>query len=305
MVTNKDFCSHFRLNRKEEISTYIPRNKRDQREKITVALQRIAHLIKTQVWIDESKICNWASKHPDHKISALFVGTTFERKLIRCEKKMVVEKPSIITTFNNAVSFIFQFINHPITTGAILPSSKSLAKEIVSEIPKDSRASPRLILEVGPGTGIFTDKIIKRMNPQDELHLVEFDKGFCQELKKKYQHIPNVKVFHADIATYNAPEGKKYDFVVSGLPLNGFRASFVQTVFNKFSSITKAKGKISYFEYLLFPKIKKYFSNESEASNMEQILKIKNKFYTKHRLRQSDVYLNIPAARVIHHQLMT
>ena len=109
---------------------------------------------------------------------------------------MIISKPTLLQSIQNALKFFFEFVRHPNTVGAILPSSRILSKEIVREIPKDLNAEKRLILEVGPGTGIFTDKIIQRMNPSDELHLVEYDGQFCQKLEEKYRHFPNVHVFH-------------------------------------------------------------------------------------------------------------
>jgi phospholipid N-methyltransferase len=303
VTTSADFCTHFRLQNSHEITSYFPKDKYNLVEKARALAQRIGHLFLTAIWIDESTLCQWASKHPEQKISHVFKDMPLERKLIRVEQNMVVEKPSFITAVNNTISFLFEFIKHPVTVGAILPSSNSLAKEIVSEIPKDLNAPKRLILEVGPGTGIFTDKIIKRMNPFDELHLVEFDADFSAELSKKYAHIPNVKVFQADIAEYKAPAEQQYDYVVSGLPLNGFRAPFVQKIFTLLGNITKPQGKISYFEYLLFPDIKKFFSNQAERKNMDSILRIKQEFYKNHPLRKANVYLNIPGARVLHHQI--
>lgn len=303
MATSTSFCNHFRLQNNQEITNYFPQSKYDFLGKLSALAQRVGHLFTTAVWIDENRLCEWASKHPEQKISHVFSGMSLERKLIRVEQNMVVEKASYITSFNNAVAFLFEFIKDPVTIGAVLPSSNSLAKEIVSEIPKNLDAPKRLILEVGPGTGIFTDKIIKRMNPLDELHLVEFDNDFSAMLSKKYAHIPNVKVFQTDIAEHTVPRGEKYDYVVSGLPLNGFQASFVLKVFTLLGNITKPQGKISYFEYLLFPDIKKFFSNQAERKNMDSILKIKQEFYNNHSLRQTNVYLNIPAARVLHHQI--
>lgn len=284
-----------------DIRDYFTSNKNNLKESLKCTVNRMRHFLKTFVWIDEQKICHWADKHKEQKISSLFEGKVIQRKLIRLENNLVVRKQSLLETFTHSAKFVFEFIKHPITVGAILPSSNSLAKEIVGEIPKDLKAEKRLILEVGPGTGVFTDKIIKRMNPNDELHLVEYDAEFCKQLKNKYQHIPNVKIFECSILDFQVDGDRKYDFIVSGLPLNAFDSEFVDEVFIKFEEVATTNTKLSYFEYLVLPDIKKVFSNVQNRANMDLILNAKNAFYRKHKFKKSKVLLNVPPANVVHH----
>lgn len=295
------FTTHFKLSQDEHITQFFPERKHDLGELVRSKVRRICHFLRTGVWINELKVCQWAERHVDEKLSQLFKGKAVERKLIRHEAQMYVEKPGAWTQFVAGVKFFIEFLKHPTKVGAILPSSTGLAKAIVKEIPKDLKVEKRVILEVGPGTGIFTDKIIQRMNPGDVLHLVEFDEHFYQELKEKYQNIPNVHVFHADIAQFD--QGVKYDFIISGLPLNAFAHNFVEEVFQKFETLGKKGAKLSYFEYLVLPKIKMLFSNELERANLQSVLNIKKKFYKQHKLRKDVVYFNVPVARVLHHCL--
>lgn len=284
-----------------DVRKFFTNNKNNLKESLKCTANRIGHFLKTFVWINEQKIYFWADKHQEQKISSLFEGKAIQRKLIRHENNMVVKKQGLLETISHSAKFIYEFIKHPTTVGAILPSSNSLAKEIIGEIPKDLKAEKRLILEVGPGTGVFTDKIIKRMNPNDELHLVEYDAEFCKQLRDKYQHIPNVKVFECSILDYQVEGDRKYDFIVSGLPLNAFNSEFVGNVFMKFEEVAKANTKLSYFEYLVLPGIKKLFSNSQKRANMDLILNAKNAFYLKHKFKKSKVILNVPPANVVHH----
>lgn len=296
-----NFSNHFKLNDQNELLKYFPRDKHNLKEVLISKINRLVHFFQTGVLINEDKICEWAAVHADDKLSNLFEGVSVQRKLIRHENNMVLKKTHILESLQNAVKFIFEFIDHPTTVGAILPSSKGLAKEIVKQFPKDLKAKPRLILEVGPGTGVFTDEIVKRMNPGDELHLVEYDENFCKKLREKYKDIPNVKIFQMSILEYKDEQDRKYDFVISGLPLNAFTSDFVENVFNKFKEITKNDGKISYFEYLIVPQIKKIFSNASNKQNLESILDMKEKFYSQYKLKKATVFMNLPLARVVHH----
>ncbi|MCE5293287.1 MAG: methyltransferase domain-containing protein [Chlamydiales bacterium] len=298
---HQDFNRTFKLEHDTDIRQFFPADK-SVREKVSSQLKRFAHLLQTGVVINEKQICKWADKHADDSLASLLEGKVVQRKVVRHEAHMVVPKSTVLSRFKDNMKFLGEFILHPTRVGAILPSSEGLAKEISSEIPKDLKATPRLILEVGPGTGIFSDKIIKRMNPQDELHLVEFDETFANQLKERYKHISNVKVIQGDILQHEN-KGVQYDYVISGLPLNGFKADFVSRVFDKFTQLTKPGGKISYFEYLGIPTIKLIFSKPAERENLREILHMKKAFYDKHNKNIRNVLLNAPCARVLHHEI--
>ena len=67
------------------------------------------------------------------------------------------------------------------TTGAILPSSRFLARALVKQL-EDLRP-PARILEVGPGSGSVTVEIARRMLPGDRLDAVEINGHFARLLK--------------------------------------------------------------------------------------------------------------------------
>jgi len=69
--------------------------------------------------------------------------------------------------------FFREFRHHFRTTGAILPSSRFLARALVRHL-RGPRA-PSRILEVGPGTGSVTCEIARRMLPGDRLDAVEIN----------------------------------------------------------------------------------------------------------------------------------
>lgn len=295
------FKETFKLQSDEDIKDYFPENKKSWQEALVTTFRRASHFISTGASINEKRVCEWVNDHPGQTIDELFSGKAIQRKVIRHQAKMVVEKPTMKDWLLESGKFLVEFIQHPTTVGAMLPSSKWLAKEIVSQIPKDLKSPQRFILEVGPGTGVFTDKIIKRMNPEDILHLVEFDKVFAEALKKKYGHIKNVKVISGDILKYTNQE--KYDYIVSGLPLNSFTVADVKNVFQKFIDLIKPKGKISYFEYMAVPDVRLAVSTADDCKKLREILSIKKAFHEKHYKSEGHVYLNITPARVLHHEI--
>src|SRR5205809_6617788 len=68
------------------------------------------------------------------------------------------------------------------TTGAILPSSRFLARELVSELSRPRW--PARILQVGPGTGPVTREICRVLLGGDRLDAVEINPRFVQHLRR-------------------------------------------------------------------------------------------------------------------------
>lgn len=72
------------------------------------------------------------------------------------------------------------------------------------------------ILEIGPGNGSLTDKIL--LKKPSKLTLIEIDNDLIENLKNKYQFNNNVKLINADILKILLKT--KYQLVISNLPYN-------------------------------------------------------------------------------------
>jgi len=72
------------------------------------------------------------------------------------------------------------------------------------------------ILEIGPGNGQLTDKIL--LKKPSKLTLIEIDKDLIGNLEKKYSNLKNFKIINANILDLNLTE--KYELVISNLPYN-------------------------------------------------------------------------------------
>lgn len=88
--------------------------------------------------------------------------------------------------------FLKSWLDNPLKTGAVSPSSKALAKKMASYVDP-SLAGP--VIELGPGTGPVTDALIARGVSEDRLVLIEFNPEFCVLLKKRY---PRATVIEGD-----------------------------------------------------------------------------------------------------------
>jgi len=111
--------------------------------------------------------------------------------------------------------FARAWVAHPLRVGAIAPSSRRLARLITSEISPHSAP----VLELGPGTGVFTRALLGRGLRQDELILVECDPFFACRLKHDY---PEARIYQGGVERLrhiDLLDKQQVGAVVSGLPL--------------------------------------------------------------------------------------
>lgn len=172
------------------------------------------------------------------------------------------------------VSFILQYIVHPKEVGALLPSSAYLGNKMIEGV-NFSRA--KYIVEYGPGTGVFTDKILRKREPRTKLILVENNKQFYTMLKEKYNHDKNIIIVNGsaeNIIQYLRDFEIPYvDYVVSGLPFASLPAIVSHSILSNTRKILDKDGIFITFQYTKLKKalIQQYFSKvkvKREIRNM-------------------------------------
>jgi len=129
-------------------------------------------------------------------------------------RSFVAKKPKL--RLDDEVRFLSSWIQSPLKTGAVSPSSPALAKAMAAEVDPDM---PGPVVEIGPGTGPVTEAILARGISPQRLVLVEFNSEFCALLRRRF---PGVTVIEGD--GYALPElldqvAKPLSAVVSSLPL--------------------------------------------------------------------------------------
>jgi len=118
---------------------------------------------------------------------------------------------------DDEVRFLRSWIEKPLHMGAVMPSSRLLARTMAQYVDVDSEGP---VIELGPGTGAITKALIDRGVDQKRLVLVEYNPGFCALLRDRY---PHAKVVQGD--AYKLRDSlwdvlkHPASAVVSGLPL--------------------------------------------------------------------------------------
>lgn len=115
----------------------------------------------------------------------------------------------------DAFSFFLAWLANPLRVGALAPSSPALADAITAAITPE--CAP--VIELGPGSGVFTRSLIARGIPAHRLALIEQDTIFADRLRLLF---PDALVLEMDAARLSDVElfaDERAGTVVSGLPL--------------------------------------------------------------------------------------
>lgn len=120
-----------------------------------------------------------------------------------------------MSRYEDYLRFLRSWAGAPSRVAAIAPSGQALARLITSEIHPEKGP----VLELGAGTGVFTDALLERGLPERELTLVEYGTDFVPVLRERF---PAANVYHGDAARLGRldlmPAGSAGG-VVSGLGL--------------------------------------------------------------------------------------
>jgi phosphatidylethanolamine/phosphatidyl-N-methylethanolamine N-methyltransferase len=117
--------------------------------------------------------------------------------------------------------FFKRFLKRPFQIASIIPSSKALVERVASKM---DFGQPRVIAEYGPGEGVHSREIARRMCPASHLLLFELDRALAQDLERQFAGDGRVHVIHGDAASL--PHELKHrgirrcDYILSGIPFS-------------------------------------------------------------------------------------
>lgn len=160
-------------------------------------------------------------------------------------------------------SFIRNFWKDKKMVGSMTPSSRFLAKKMLE--PIDFKQA-KVLVELGPGTGVFTRKIVSHMHEDAILLVFELNDAFMAMLHKEFKD-PRVILIHDSaekIGYYLEKHGlAKADAIISSLPLANFPESLKNNILKESHRVLEDKASYVQFQYSLNAKneIKRYFKN--------------------------------------------
>jgi phospholipid N-methyltransferase len=145
----------------------------------------------------------------------------------------------------HSISFFLQWLSAPLRVGAIAPSSLQLAKVMTAEISAENAP----VIELGPGSGVFTRALIERGIPQTRLALVEQSEAFAGQLTAQFPRARVLCIDATQLEARTAIRGERAGAVVSGLPLLLMPAPTVATILERAFECLRPEGAFYQFTY--------------------------------------------------------
>lgn len=142
-------------------------------------------------------------------------------------------------------SFLLAWMSAPKSVGAIAPSGEALADLITREITPSTGP----IIELGPGTGAFTYKMLARGIRQEDLTLVECGSDFIRLLQVRF---PGARILWMDaarLANEALYQDRPVGAVVSGLPLLNMSTRRIMSIVGGAFSYVRPGGAFYQFTY--------------------------------------------------------
>lgn len=142
-----------------------------------------------------------------------------------------------------------QWLKHPRRTAAIAPSGRELAAAMLAELPPGTRR----VIELGPGTGVFTERLLAHGIAPRDLLSVELNPAMHTRLQRRF---PQAHIVHGDareleaIAAAHGFAGEdKADAVVSGLGVLSMPRRVQHDIYAAAFACLREDGRLVQFTY--------------------------------------------------------
>ncbi|MBP2327842.1 phospholipid N-methyltransferase [Kibdelosporangium banguiense] len=141
------------------------------------------------------------------------------------------------------MSITREFLRSPGRTGAVAASSRRLAAAMVAGIGVERAAH---VVELGPGTGVFTEALLARLEPGARLTAIELNPRLAGDLARRLDGVEVVTGSAEDLTRHV----RSADIVVSGLPWALFPSQRQERILDQVCEILSPSGRFATFAYL-------------------------------------------------------
>src|SRR5437764_10510886 len=145
--------------------------------------------------------------------------------------------------------FFKRFLQRPLQIASIVPRSKALVERVASKM---DFTQPRVIAEYGPGEGVHSREIARRMTPDSQLLLFELDPALARALERQFAGDRRVHVIHGDAASLPY-EMKRRGFascgyILFGVPFSILKIEKKRALLRKTYDALKPDGKLIIYQ---------------------------------------------------------
>ena len=161
------------------------------------------------------------------------------------------------------INFLKTFVRDR-NVGALTITSRFVIQEVLKYIP----VSVRTIVECGPGEGVVTRALLKRLAPEGVCLAIETNKEFVSLLHERI-HDPRLQIVHGyaqDMITHaDTHDIGSVDLIVASIPFSFLMPSDRLRIVGDAHKLLAPKGKLIIFNYtpLMSRPMKEVFGNAS------------------------------------------
>jgi phospholipid N-methyltransferase len=151
--------------------------------------------------------------------------------------------------FRTRAAFLRAFLKRGNQNGSLTPSSIFLCRKMISTI---NFMKAQYIVELGPGEGVITREIIKKMRPRTQLFLFEPNKDFVAKFLQYNDPRIHVIAESAEfLGKYLHMHGvEKVDYIISSLPLTLFQDDLKERVLEESRKVLSPGGIYMQYQYM-------------------------------------------------------
>ena len=150
----------------------------------------------------------------------------------------------------DAWTFFRQWLRNPRAMAALSPSSRQLAKLMIEQLPEGAGH----IIELGGGTGVFTQALLEHGIEPSELLVVELNEELHQLLRQRFPSVPVVCGDAQELRTIVrdsrfVEQDQGVDAVVSGLGMLSMSRATQRAILDGVFGVLREGGRFIQFTY--------------------------------------------------------
>ncbi len=153
--------------------------------------------------------------------------------------------PNLTDKLSTTKTFGREWLRSPRRVGAVIPSSKRLAKAMAEGL--GSGSGP--VIELGPGTGVITRALLESGVKRSNLAAIELSESFAAVLRQRH---PDVQVIEGDageIARLSPFKPGSVGHVICGLPVVTLPNDLAERILEGSFEVLATDGAFRLFTY--------------------------------------------------------
>ena len=165
--------------------------------------------------------------------------------------RSILDNPNARDERSLPVSTLFfkRFLKRPFQIASIIPSSQALVERVASKM---DFTQPRVIAEYGPGEGVHSREIARRMTSDSHLLLFELDAALARALERQFAGDRRLHVIHGDAASLPYELKRRgfpsCDYILSGIPFSILKIEKKRALLRKTYDALKPDGKFIIYQ---------------------------------------------------------